>query len=758
MADDRNNNSMPSAVNGAEVRQREAVNVLLDAALEYASWGLPVFPCRDKRPLTATGFHDATTDPVQIRYWWSQWPWANIGMPTEGWLVVDIDIPDGCGRSWPQDDAKRHELESSAMAIVSTPRGGRHLWFVAPEHETFRSRAGWPAADIDLRTDGGYVILPPSVIGEDPYEWVVPMEADTQPAEPPGWYLDAIRGELIEGVSEPWHDDGIDDEVDTRMARAAAMRPGDRVMARDRLPEGVRHQGLLRLAAGVRRYGFNGHEIAQLLHAANAQRCDPPLPDNEVVSIAEWAGRQETDAQWEAILWMRWEAMGRPLADLGSVPRVSVREEPSRDAEVDTVASAVAVRGDGDPGPVPREWLSVPGFVDDVAALSLATAPYPNRALAFASALCLQAHLSARRVRTASDTRPNLYMLALADSGTGKEWGRKVNVEILTAIGGAPALGDSMVSAAGIEDALATQPAMLFQTDEIDSLLLSINKARDERWTLVMQTLLKLYSQASSVYTMRKRSGGMERPAIQQPHLTLLGTAIPELYYQQLSERMLTNGFFARTLVVEADPRPGGREGRAIEVPQHVEAQARWWLEYSPGTGNLEQWHPKPHTVPTTPEAARVLSDLRENADRRWADANRSGSQAGKTLWARLVEHANKLALLWACSENPRQPVIETPAAEWAAVLSEHVVMRMLWQVEQHSAENDDERAMKRILSLLRDAGGVLRKRDLLRRLKCRSRQLAEWTQTLCERHEVEEVEIEDGDRGPAAKGFRLTH
>ena len=56
----------------------------LDAALEYARKGIPVFPCNplDKKPLTSHGFKDATTDEAQIQAWWGRWPNAMVAAPT----------------------------------------------------------------------------------------------------------------------------------------------------------------------------------------------------------------------------------------------------------------------------------------------------------------------------------------------------------------------------------------------------------------------------------------------------------------------------------------------------------------------------------------------------------------------------------------------------------------------------------------------------------------------------------------------------
>ena len=72
-------------------------NQFLDAAIEYASKGMAVFPlkAREKKPLTKHGVKDATTDFDQIEKWWSRNPSANIGIAcgqiSGGLLVVDLD-------------------------------------------------------------------------------------------------------------------------------------------------------------------------------------------------------------------------------------------------------------------------------------------------------------------------------------------------------------------------------------------------------------------------------------------------------------------------------------------------------------------------------------------------------------------------------------------------------------------------------------------------------------------------------------------
>ncbi len=67
---------------------------VLGIALGYAQRGHPIFPIkgRAKEPLTDHGYHEATTDPDQIRAWWTRWPRANIGLACgHSADVLDVD-------------------------------------------------------------------------------------------------------------------------------------------------------------------------------------------------------------------------------------------------------------------------------------------------------------------------------------------------------------------------------------------------------------------------------------------------------------------------------------------------------------------------------------------------------------------------------------------------------------------------------------------------------------------------------------------
>jgi hypothetical protein len=385
-----------------------------------------------------------------------------------------------------------------------------------------------------------------------------------------------------------------------------------------------------------------------------------------------------------------------------------------------------------DPGPMPLELMRIPGFVSEVMDLCLATAPYPNHVMAFSGALALQAFLAGRKVRDPGDNRTNLYLLGLAHSAAGKDWPRKLNTRILFEIGAAGCLGERFSSGEGVQDALYLSPSMLFQTDEIDGILQSMNRSKDGRYESLMSTLLTMYSTANSVYPMRRKAGKEAPGAIDQPSLVVYGTAIPNHYYEALSERMLTNGFFARMIILECGERGSGQEPKVLDIPERVIATARWWNDYKPGTGNLQSWHPIPTIVSQDEEGRDVLVEARLEAEREYNRAERKNDPVGTTVWGRVSEQMRKLALLYAISENHREPVITKSAAEWAARFVTHQVRRMLFMAGNHVAENSYHADCLRLIRKLQETPErQLPHSLLLKRMKMDAKSFQEMITTL---------------------------
>jgi hypothetical protein len=270
-----------------------------------------------------------------------------------------------------------------------------------------------------------------------------------------------------------------------------------------------------------------------------------------------------------------------------------------------------------------------------------------------------------------------------------------------------------------------------------------------------MGTLLTMYSSANSIFPMRRKAGKEQPGAIDQPCLVIFGTAIPNHYYEALSERMLTNGFFARMIILECNRRSSGQEPGIQTMPERVLEAAKWWARFRPGTGNLEDWHPVPRTIPQTDEARGILIETRMEADAEYAKAERASDPVGTTVWGRVSEHARKLALLYAVSENRESPLIGKAAAEWARRFILHQTRRMLFMAQAHVADSPFDAACLKFLQKLRGAADqTLAHSVLLKRMKTDARAFLEIVTTLQQRGDIEVITVPRP--GTARRSYRL--
>lgn len=283
----------------------------LQNALDYASLGWAVFPVHNvadgkcscgnklctspgKHPRVRHGVHDATIDPTKIAGWWRTWADANIGLATgtiSGLWVLDVD-PRHTGDDTLLDLERTYgRLQTSVESI--TGGGGRHIFFKYPPTGVVRSRSNHPGPGLDVRGDGGFVVVPPSNhISGNLYEWEASSTPFEHPVEQaPAW----LQTLVVEDPQSHQHPNSQQQAQPNQAPKTATA--------------GGRNTLLTRHAGKLRRAGFTSDEIETALLKLNQTRCNPPLPDVEVEKIARSVSRYAvphvpTDDEL-ADLWMK---------------------------------------------------------------------------------------------------------------------------------------------------------------------------------------------------------------------------------------------------------------------------------------------------------------------------------------------------------------------------------------------------------------------------------------------------------------------
>lgn len=458
-----------------------------------------------------------------------------------------------------------------------------------------------------------------------------------------------------------------------------------------------------------------------------------------------------------------WRAL-RELREPGCYDR---REEASSDVDLSGILKPNRIEKQEkeaplfpNPGPVPDKLLSIPGFIDDVVKLSMQSAPYPNRVLSFTGALALLAFLVGRKVQDKRDNRSNIYLIALADSGTGKDHPRKVNFNIAFRAGVAGAIGDAFASGEGLEDALFMHPSMLFQADEFDCIFNTLKYSKDNRAESINEKLLKFYGASNTIYPLRKKASAKKKDGtvheiahIVNPNLVLLGTAIPQYFYESLSRRVLENGLVARCIIVEAGKR--GEAGNPQPItPSDSLIRAATYLANLDVNGNLTNEYPKPLIITETPEATAALREVQQECDRRYNFYEAQNEGAAKALWARAHEKVCKLAMLHGISSNVYNPLITDKSVKWAWKFIDHLTQRMLYMADRYVYENIFDEKCQRAIRKLQEHGGRLSHSKLLRLLHESADSMKKIAETLQEKGTIQ-VEYDSSVR-PAAKIYRL--
>lgn len=151
----------------------------------------PLLP-KNKVPILKDWVNKASDEPDTIQKWLGEHTGCNWGVATgarSGIFVVDIDPKNGGDQSW-EILIRKNDVPTTIS--VKTGSGGTHYYFKYPKDFTVPNSAGKLGKGIDIRGNGGQVVIPPSIHPNGtPYEWIItPWDNTISPA--PKWILDII--------------------------------------------------------------------------------------------------------------------------------------------------------------------------------------------------------------------------------------------------------------------------------------------------------------------------------------------------------------------------------------------------------------------------------------------------------------------------------------------------------------------------------------------------------------------------------------
>jgi putative DNA primase/helicase len=237
---------------------------MIEQAIAYGNAGLKVFPVRGKIPAVSGWKKLATSNSAQIREIFQN-SHTGIGMATgqgSGVTVLDVDVKNGLDGF---STLRNHGIEIPSTVCVLTPTGGRQYYFKYNSLVKNKVSAICEKSGIDIRNDGGLVIMPKSV---HPNGGIYEFQAEQgygeiELAEIP----DALLAFIIEKNSKDIKNFELPDKIN----------------------DGERNNILFKYAAQLRSSGLDKKEILPALYVVNTERCHPPYEKDKLEIIADSA-------------------------------------------------------------------------------------------------------------------------------------------------------------------------------------------------------------------------------------------------------------------------------------------------------------------------------------------------------------------------------------------------------------------------------------------------------------------------------------
>jgi hypothetical protein len=244
----------------------------------------PITPLQKAPPKVESWTRESSDDAGRVKQWYNRHKNANWGMDCgkSDRTILDVDPRNGGRESLARLEKKYGLLP--ATLTVDTPSGGQHYYFRGSVPS--RKLVGFPG--IDLKSIGGYVVIPPSeidLIGDYRIARALP-EADV-----PKWLLEMV-GEAGDRRKRETVVLSEDAPADIERARAWLETTA---------PESIEGEGgndnAFEVACRVKDLGVSEGRCLDLMLGGWNERCEPPWDFAELSVVVENAYNYGQDDQ-----------------------------------------------------------------------------------------------------------------------------------------------------------------------------------------------------------------------------------------------------------------------------------------------------------------------------------------------------------------------------------------------------------------------------------------------------------------------------
>lgn len=642
-----------------------------------------------------------------------------------GWIlddssvVIDIDVHDPAKNGYESLTKLESEigfkLEDAAGAIVETPSGGRHYYFTKPADEKFGKTfaARYPGIDF-ISGKGSQVVAANSCHDSHPGKFYE-MRGDDL-LEMPRQLIELLKDKETKPYSPPSHQNsdlpgdefnksyrGLMMLVGELSGRGYTLRSCGDYFEYDRpgKQSQSKQSGFVGKKSDYGNYQLTGfsesdsnfpakesmtifHAYAKLVHGGDGRKAAMTLYD---------AGFAESDSvDLSGLIKPVATPVAETVKSIGSIVRCPVPVEPQEAAFAKPVERPTLC----------DSLLYPPGVLGDMVRYIVDTARHPHPEMTLAACLAFSGMVLGRRVRGADDTRPNLYCLSIAESGTGKNHARNQIKRFMQAAGiHVPAEG--MASATGLVKMLQEQNSVVVQMDEAGMQFRAMrNKSGPQ--SEVGAYLSELYTSSHGLFTYKAYASSENNIKIDQPHLSINAiTTENTLYKGGFNHDDIEQGIFGRFLLFRPkvmDP-PERYHVRVNPLPAPIVEAIKSWWDYKPwdivAGANFLPDHPEPMVVEISDEA---LNRYIAYADAVHARLHHEDT-FDRSIWRRSREKTNRLALVHACMKDGKRDniVIGIDSMDWAIALSNYSTRSMRFDILNAIVESEYQDKIRYFIS-----------------------------------------------------------